>query len=270
MMDTGTFLGRIPYIRGGSGPRTAVVFFGANALFQPLARARAQDYARMVERVLPPGCAYIILGYDPHPPAEYGFDVIVRDFARIVREHVGRTLIVGVSFGGFVAQRFAAAHPDLVDRLVLLISAHRFSDAGWRKVLAQEAYMRRGDLYGFVKDMTLLFRRPWYNWALRYALWRGRHRLADRLNDPRTMLRVYESLFSGFDNTSCARGVRAPTLVLGGTRDQFFDAAALRETAALIPGARLHLFARETHMVPLERSSDVRRVIADFLEAPQP
>jgi pimeloyl-ACP methyl ester carboxylesterase len=266
MLKTGLFLGRIPYIRGGAGGKTAVVFFGANALFQPLDRARPRDYARMVEQVLPPGYVYYILGYDADPPPDYGFDHIVRDFADIVREQVGRTVIIGVSFGGFVAQRFAAEHPELVEKLVLLISAHRFSAAGWRKVLRQEAYMRRRDLYGFVKDMALLFRRPWFNWMLRLALWQGRRGLSVRLNDPDTMLRVYESLFSGFDNAPYVKRVRAPALVLGGTRDQFFDVEAFRETAALIPGARLHLFSRETHMVPLERSSDVRRVISEFLE----
>ena len=33
--------------------------------------------------------------------------------------------------GGFVAMRFAALHPELVKRLLLLVSAHRFSPAGW-------------------------------------------------------------------------------------------------------------------------------------------
>ena len=220
----------------------------------------------MVERVLPPGYVYYILGYDPNPPPGYGFDAIVRDFSEIVREHTGRTVIIGVSFGGFVAQRFAAEHPDLVDKLVLLISAHRFSAAGWAKVLRQEAYMRRHDLYGFLKDMALLFRRPWYNWMLALALWQGRRGLARRLNDPDTMLRVYETLFTDFDNTRYLRRIAAPALVVGGTRDQFFDIEAFRETAALIPGAHLKLFPGETHMVPLEISAAVRRVITAFLK----
>lgn len=266
-VETGMFLGRIPYIRGGAGDRTAIVFFGANALFQPLHRVKPEDYALMTQRVLPPGYVYYILGYDPNPPQRYGFDHIVRDFAQIVRDHTGRGVIIGVSFGGFVAQRFAAEHPELVDKLVLLISAHRLSDEGRRKVLRQEAYMRRGDLYAFIKDMALLFRRPWYNWLLGFALWQGRHRLARTLNYPATLLRVYEDLFTDFDNAPYLNRVRAPTLVIGGTADQFFDVAAFRETTASITGARLHLFSRETHMVPLERSRDVRRAITEFLDA---
>lgn len=33
-VESGLFSGRIPNIRGGSGPKHAVVFFGANALFR--------------------------------------------------------------------------------------------------------------------------------------------------------------------------------------------------------------------------------------------
>lgn len=266
-VTTGLFEGRIPYIRGGSGERTAVVFFGANALFQRLDRAPPHAYARMVERVLPPGYVYYILGYDADPPPGYGFDAIVSDFAAFVGEHTGPTVIIGVSFGGFVALRFAAAHPELVRQLVLLISAHRFSASGWDKVLRQEAYMRRSDLYGFIKDMALLFRRPWLNWMMKLALWQARGGLPARLNDPATMLRVYETLFTDFDSVPYAKRIRAPTLVVGGTSDQFFDPAAFRETAALIPGAAIKLFPRETHMLPLERSASVRRVIAGFLAA---
>ena len=44
-VDTGLFLGRIPYIKVGSGPRRAVVFFEGNALFKRLDRSDAGRYA---------------------------------------------------------------------------------------------------------------------------------------------------------------------------------------------------------------------------------
>ena len=44
-----------------------------------------------------------------------------------------------------------------------------------------------------------------------------------------------------------------------------FDRSASEETAGLIPGARIFLFERETHMLPIERSDEVAGAIADFL-----
>jgi hypothetical protein len=53
-VETGLFLGRIPYIKAGSGSRTAVIFFGANALFKRLDTSDASRYAAMFSRLLPP------------------------------------------------------------------------------------------------------------------------------------------------------------------------------------------------------------------------
>lgn len=264
-MKIGRIDGRIPFISGGSGERCAVVFFGANALFQPLDRGAPAQYARLVSRLLPFDYRYLILGYDPDPPPHYGFPQIVDDFAAILRAQAAPADVIGVSFGGFVAQRLGADHPALLRRLVLLVSAHRFSPAGLARMKQQEALMRAGDLQGFVRDMALLFRRPWYNFGARLALAMSGAAIADRLNDRDTMLALYERLFTGFDNTPWTQRIRTPTLVLGATRDQFFDVAAYRETAALIPGARLHLVKDETHFVPLERPQLVQRVIREFL-----
>jgi len=38
------------------------------------------------------------------------------------------------------------------------------------------------------------------------------------------------------------------------------------ETAGLIPGAQIHLFERETHMLPIEKGDKVAGAIADFLD----
>ena len=40
-VETGLFLGKIPFIKGGSGPRKVVVFFGGNALLKRLDRSDA-------------------------------------------------------------------------------------------------------------------------------------------------------------------------------------------------------------------------------------
>ena len=81
-----------------------------------------------------------------------------------MRTEIGKPdLIMGVSFGGFVAQRFAAQHPDLVDRLVIMVSGHRFSEACWRMMERQFRSLERGDFHELVKDNALLFRRSWYN-----------------------------------------------------------------------------------------------------------
>src|ERR1700741_778221 len=124
-IETGLLGDGVPYIRGGAGPREAVVFFSVSALFRRLDKTSDPGrYARQVSRLLP-GHKFTILGY-----AGSSFEEIVRDMAIAIR--TPPDVLVGISLGGLVAMRFAAQHPELVRRLVLLVSAYRFSPGGWR------------------------------------------------------------------------------------------------------------------------------------------
>ncbi len=259
-VESGLIGDRVPYIRGGSGRREAVVFFGVNALFRRLDKTPNRErYVRQVSRLLP-GHKVTILGY-----AASGFEEIVADMATAIR--TPPDIVVGISFGGFVAMRFAARHPELVRRLVLLVSAHRFSPAGWQMMERQFEALERGDFRTLLRENALLFRRPWYNWMVRLKLWKDGNRLATDFRDSAAILHDYRQLFGPDFRNNAEYGSRivSPTFVIGGDADQLFDARASAETANLIPGARIHLFERETHMLPIEKSQAVAGLIANFV-----
>lgn len=261
-VESGRLQGRVPYIRGGSGSREALVLFGINALLKRLDQTSdPRRYARQVAAVLP-GYRFTILGY----AGGGGYGDWVRDVAALVERPAD--LVMGISFGGFVAVRLAAEHPELVRRLVLLVSAHRFSDAGWRSVQGQMAALEAGDLRRLVRENALLFRRPWYNALVRLRLAVGAASMTREFRPAAEILRDYQQLFGAelAENAACCRRVACPALVVGGTGDQLFDRTCFEETAALIPKAQLRLFEGETHMLPVERSRDVARAIAVFAD----
>lgn len=139
--------------------------------------------------LLPEGFRFTILGYEATPPADYTLDAIVRDMATVMHSEIGRPeLVIGVSVGGFVAQRFAAEHPGFVNRLVLLVSGHRSSQEGWRTIERQFKVLEAGDFHSLVTDSVLLFCRPWYNWLVRLKLWKDRDRPASEFKDPKLIL----------------------------------------------------------------------------------
>ena|SRR5687768_8984397 len=125
----------------------------------------------------------------------------------------------------------------------------------------------QGDFQTLIRENALLFRRPWYNWLLRLKLWKDGSRLTADFRDPAAILHDYRHLFGPDfqNNAEYARRIVSPALVIGGTADQVFDRRASEETAGLIPGARIHLFERETHMLPIEKSAEVAGAIVDFL-----
>jgi pimeloyl-ACP methyl ester carboxylesterase len=257
----------VPYLSGGaSWGKRIVVLAGIDALFRPLdGGPRAIRRAAAIARLLPPR-AWTIVGYGA-PGEGMNLDQVADDTAAAIQETGGRPdALVGISFGGLVAQRLAVGHPDLVPRLVLLVSAHRFSDAGRARMARQMEQLAAGDLAGLVRDNALLFRRPWLNGLARAALWlRGKH-VTDGFREPADLLAGYRSLFPDDLrlNGELARRIAAPTLVIGGSDDQLFGAEVFRETAEMIAGARLALFQRETHMLPLERARAVAAEIRGF------
>jgi pimeloyl-ACP methyl ester carboxylesterase len=264
---TGLFLNKIPYVQSGSGPHPVVVLNGGQAFVRRPTPARAQRDAKRIARLLPKGRSIHVLGYEPSPPAGYSIATIVDDVARILREEIGPATVMGISFGGFVAARLAADHPDLVKEMILMVSAHRFSPEGRRSVDRQIACAWSGDFEGFLDEFGLVFRRPWLNWLLRWRFSQERTRLHETMNDPAAIVRGLNAVagedFGG--DPSWLAHVTAPTLIVGATRDPFFDVAALEETARHIPSARLQLFEHETHMLPVERARDVARVVTRFL-----
>lgn len=260
-VEAGLLRGKVPYLRGGSGPREATVFFGVNALFKPIHQtANPGRYVRQVARILPQH-RITILGYSGSR-----YDEIVEDLAGVIP--TPPDLVMGISFGGFVAMRFAAQYPSLMRRLVLLVSAHRFSSNGERMVERQFDALEKGDLRTLVRENALLFRRPWYNWLLRLKLWKDGDRLASEFRDPRSILHDYRQLMGQevMRHAEYARRISCPTLIIGGSRDQLFDRPVLEQTAAWIPGAQVRILEGETHMLPIERSREVAAVIRDFAE----
>ncbi|MFN7923241.1 MAG: alpha/beta hydrolase [Bryobacteraceae bacterium] len=250
----------VPSIHGGTGDRSATIFFGVNALFRRLDTVRRPDrYAKQIEQLLP-GYRFTILGYT----GGQDFNGIVESMAAAIGS--APDLLIGISFGGIVALRFAAQHPELTRRLVLLSSAHRFSLNGQRMLRSQFEALERHDLASLARENALLFRRPWYNWLLRAKLAMDASKMAEQMRAPDAILEDYRRLFGPeFErNADFARQVQCPTLLLCGGGDQVFDSAACQETARLIPNCRLQLFGKETHMLPIERSADVARAIADF------
>jgi pimeloyl-ACP methyl ester carboxylesterase len=266
-LETGLFLNRIPFAKIGSGANPVVVLNGGQAFVRRPTPARTRRDAGRIARLLPPQRTIYVLGYDSAPAAGYRIDTIVHDVAGILRDEIGPASLMGISFGGFVAARLAADHPSLVKSLILLVSAHRFSPEGRRSIDRQIACVWAGDFQGFLDEFGLVFRRPWLNWLLRLRLRQEREKLHETMNDPATIVRGLNAV-AGEDfgaDPAWLKRIQARTLVVGGTKDPFFDVEAMAETARLIPSAQLKLFRGETHMLPVERPRDVRRVMAEFL-----
>lgn len=149
-------------------------------------------------------------------------------------------VLVGHSFGGAVVTEFALAHPDQVERLVLIATPGEY---------------RLHPLY------QLIFRSP-------VALLQVIAPLTRRwLHAPPHVLKPwYQNTLSQWSGWSLFRSLTVPTLVIRGHRDLVFDRPLFEEVARAIPHAEDVNVGASRHMVMLERHHAVNRAIERFLE----
>jgi proline iminopeptidase len=71
----------------------------------------------------------------------------------------------------------------------------------------------------------------------------------------------------GYDITAKLPQITAPTLVTVGRHDWITPVSCSETIAALIPGARLHVFENSGHSPQLEEAAAFQRVVRDFLRS---
>lgn len=170
--------------------------------------------------------------------------------------------LVGVSTGGSIAQQVAADHPDVVRRLVLASTGStlppptRAMQAGVAQLVRQG---RDADAVALLATDLLPGRLHPVGQVL------GRL-VAARLRDPQGLADLATTVEAedGFDLAGRPT-LQCPTLVVGGTRDRFYPPVSFVRTAALVPGARLELFAGRGHVTVLA-DREARAAICRFLD----
>jgi pimeloyl-ACP methyl ester carboxylesterase len=242
----------LPYVRIGGGATRVVIVSGGDAFVRRFDEASAMRSAQRIARIFPASCTLYILGYDAstQPSAQQ----LTETIAEFIRDELGRAVIAGISFGGFLATRVAAAHPELADALILISSTPRFSAEGSQRISRQIDAIARDDFAAMARPFVTLFRRTRLNLAARIGLWLRRRSIAARMNDPQFVEHMLKLALTCSDALPLD-AVHVPALVVIGERDQFFDVTA----------AQVESIAGETHMVAVERPDLVQRAIDAFL-----
>lgn len=260
--DSGHLLGRHPYVRVGDGPRTLLVIPGLN---DPLYRVADSWWfdslmATFCERYAADREVYVV-----SRPAGLPDDLVTGDlaegYADVLRE-LGPADVMGLSLGGFVVEHLAADHPELVDRAVLGLAAHRLSEAGRDRVRRWMELARAGEWGAVAADAGDLLADGW-----RRPLLRGAGRLYGLTRSPAVPADFIASARACLDHDAgpWLGDVAVPTLVVGGTADPFFTAAQYRRTTSEIPDARLELLPNAGHEAVIERKREFDGAVNGFL-----
>jgi pimeloyl-ACP methyl ester carboxylesterase len=243
-------------LRGGRGTPLLVLppEFASNRWF-PYHEALATRF-----QVFAPD--HLGFGESERPEWLEGLDDLVFHFVDlIVALGLERVSIIGTSLGGWVAAELAVAHPQRVERLVLV-------GASGLKVDGVERF----DVFVHPIEETLT------------RLFHDQSRVAQLLPTdlgPEVIIRGYRESTTlarltwnpYMYNPKLARRLRrvtAPTLILWGENDTFLPPAHAAAYAELIPNATLQTVPQCGHLVPFEQTDVFIRHVMAFLESPPP
>lgn len=260
--EFGLLFNAYPYARIG-GPGPPLVFFpGINDALQEL-RSRRRFIAWFCARFAPGRTVYWI-GRRRGMPLGHSIRNMADDYAEVLCRGIGRTDVLGLSMGGLIAQEFAAAHPQLLNRLVLALCGCR-TPPGFAEVyrhwerLALEGRWREVYLELVARTYGPV-RRRFYE-SLLPAEGKLFLKVTEDSNDFVASVRACVD----FDTRPRLPRIVSPTLVVGAELDQVMPAEIARELADQIPGAELYMIQAAGHGAFEEQAEQFDRVILEFL-----
>jgi pimeloyl-ACP methyl ester carboxylesterase len=180
-------------------------------------------------------------------------------------------VLVGHSMGGVAIQAFVTRFADIAAERVagiVLLSTLARTPLGSHSARAKR---RIEQITNHAPDMSWMWSSPNLGFLMaRLGFGRDPHPshvelVRQMLRDcpPSTRLEAPRALM-GLDLTDELPNVHLPTLVVVGTSDLLTPPAQARLIARLIPDAQLEVFPGGGHMLMLERSDELDRLIVDF------
>jgi pimeloyl-ACP methyl ester carboxylesterase len=212
------------------------------------------------------------IGSGDQPDPDQGFSNYLRQLDDVIeRAGGGPVALCGISFGGFVALRYAATHPDRVTSLVLASSPA----PGWTPNPQQARWLARPWMSApaFVATSPL---RVWPEVRASFPTWTSRlgffirqgFRSATAPMIPSLMAeRIRLAQQSDFA-PDCAR-IRVPTLVLTGEEplDRVVPVSSTRSFCNLIHDASCRVLEGTGHLGVLTQPSKFATVVGEFVHA---
>lgn len=241
-VSEGTLPGGLPYLRLGSGPRLVVLRGFTTTHDNPRGLQRRAELSLL--KPLARRFDVFAVNRAPGLPTGTTMADIATQHAAAFRQEFGEAIdLLGMSSGGSVALQVAADHPDVVQRLVLVGAAYKIgaeaAAAQMRYIDAVAAGRRGAQHLAAMKVSSRIGAR-----ILAPIMW-----LLDpiaRPKDPADMIN-FARAEDRFDLGDRLGDVAAPTLVIGGERDNVYGVELLKATAAGVRDGRLILYPGASH-----------------------
>ena len=188
-------------------------------------------------------------------------DMAADQAAAMARLGLDRASVLGVSQGGMIAQYLAIDHPEMVEKLVLAVTAPCANDVVRGCVSHWIDLARRGDHRQLMIDTA---EKSYSEAKLKSC--RCLYPILGFIGRPASYDRFIANAEAilAFDARAGLAGISCPTLVLGGAEDRTVGPEAAGQLHAAIPGSRLYVYEGLGHDA-YEEAPDFYRRVYEFL-----
>lgn len=216
------------------------------------------------------------VGKSDKPTGPYSTKMMADDTVGLMNHlDIEKAHILGVSMGGLIAQELAINYPERVLRLVLISTfARRDESSG----LSPELFQALGYDEGYSED-DFLRNTPVIEQvatSVYLALNKRLYKIIALLLMPLIKFQIrqmgttgilgQQEALLGHDTADRLGIIKAPTLVITGSKDRVFKPSSSEVIAELIPNARLVKVDGGSHSFALEMRSRFNREVLDFLK----
>ena len=192
---------------------------------------------------------------------------------------IERPIVLGQSFGGFVALSIAHRHPDFPAGIILfdtspawtggydLDALERMVGGERGKELREIAYREstgqatEAELKPFEQEIMPLYWHQGYKQEYIDAMYHN------PLVNMDIAMYMMGTLSKEYDLRPYLQQIQIPTLILQGRYDWVTPMAGAQEMAQQIPNAQLHIFEHSGHMVFMEEQAELVSVIKQWIES---
>ena len=255
----------IPFIRFGSGKKQMLVFFGGPGNILP----RGMLFSTFAKGYFPFMDDYTITLLSRKSGLTEGYTTkkMAQDYATLIELDYNNKVdvIIGHSYGGMIAQHFAAMFPNLFDRLIIMGATNNVTPEGMELDRKFAEYLSQGKKAKAFSSMGEIFSKSNFKRALiKFALLIASIfiKLPKYASFSSDVLLEFKAEESHDANAQFSR-IAQPILIMLGDEDYYFTVESVKRMADQIPNSILKIYQDSGHS--LDEHPDFEKDLREYI-----
>ena len=252
---------KIPCAVFGKGRRNLIILPGLGDGLTTV-KGKALPMALMYREFMKDFTVYVMSRRVPLP-ADFSTKDMSEDIARFMeRLGIEKASILGVSMGGMIAQHFGADFPEKAEKLILVVTSPKGGEVLKNCVSEWVEQAKNGKGAALMESNVRNMYSDGY-----YKKNRWLTPITGKLAVPKDSSRFVRMAKACLEHDASAvlKDIKAPTLVIGGTKDRTVGPEGSEILAKEIPGAKIFMYEGLRHAV-YDEAPDFNKRVLKFLK----